>query len=159
MVVNGCVPKASKKKTDFLAKCQAHIATIESSLADFDLEKLTAQIQHECVYPSGNYGKDDSIWGDVDSKAVGYCMSLIMRHRLDGKSRHVAPVFQPKQLPDVQKQIDEFLKDGNKRLMRVSLRYLSFAQSVRPIVVNAIGRHLLQEAQRDVQEPADSCSS
>jgi hypothetical protein len=148
MVVNGCVPKAGKKKAEFLAKCQAHITTIESSLADFDLEKLTAQIQHECVYPSGNYGKDDSIWGDVDQKAVGYCMSLIMRIDSMVKADTFAPVFRPQQLPAVQKQIDEFLSDGNKRLIRVSFRYLSFAQSVRPIVVNAIGRHLLLEARK-----------
>ena len=148
MVINGCIQKAKKKKTDFLAKCQANISTTESSLADFDIEKLTAQIQYECVYPSGDYGKDDTIWGDADPKAIGYCMSLIMRIDSMLKAATFEPVFRPKALPAIQTQIDDFLKDGNKRMMRVSLRFLSFAQSVRPIVVNAIGRHLLQEARK-----------
>jgi len=148
LVVNGCIPKANKKKADFLARCQANISSIESSVADFDVEKLTAQIQHECVYPSGNYGKDDTIWGDSDPKAIGYCMSLLLRIDSIVKAEILAPVFRPRLLPAIQGQIDAFLNGGYKRMLRVSLRFLSFAQSVRPIVVNAIGRHFLNEARK-----------
>jgi hypothetical protein len=145
-VVNGCIPKTGKKKVDFIKHCQANIATIESPLADFSIEQLSAQIQHECVYPSGNFGKDDTTWGDIDARAVGYCMTLLMRIDSMSKDDAFTPIFRPRSLKPVQKALDEFLASTTKRVLRISLRFMSFAQSARPIVVNAIGRHLLQVA-------------
>ena len=44
--------------------------------------------------------------------------------------------------------IDEFLKDSATRVLRVSLRNLSFAFDSREIIANAIGRQLLTRARR-----------
>jgi hypothetical protein len=144
----GCIRKAKKKKADFLRTCKDHIATIESPLAEFDIERLSAQIQHECVYPPD--GDGDNAWGNLDMKTIGYCMSLIMRIESMVKDDTFAPIFRTRALKSVQKLIDEFLGDDQTRVLRISLRFMSFAQSVRPIVVNAIGRHLLQEARKNV---------
>lgn len=43
-------------------------------------------------------------------------------------------------LPDI---IDEFMKNSNHRVLRISLKYLSFSHNAREIVANAIGRCLL----------------
>jgi len=144
---DGCIRKAGLKKAPFLKACKAHIDTIESQSADFDIKCLANQIQHECVYQTGS---NDDKWGNRDDKTIGYCMSLIMRITSMVQDSTFGPVFQPGTLQAIQRLVDDFLGQPEVRVLRISLRFMSFAQSVRPIVVNAIGRHLLQKARENV---------
>lgn len=146
LVSDGVIQKANRLKKPFLEHCKANISTVESSVSDFDIERLSAQIQWECVFPTAN--NDDKSWGPLDQRTIGYCMSLVMRIESMVKDDTFKAIFQPKTLPAVQDLVDKFLSDPDLRVLRISLRYMSFAQSVRPIVVNAIGRHLLQRARK-----------
>lgn len=140
----GLVNKSGRKKADFLAACKTHAAVIESPRSPFNVHLLSNQIERECVYPSGDFGRDDSVWGGVDPKMVGYCISLIMRIEAMLKEASFGPMFAPIGGP-VQEAIDKFLK-AKDSVLRISLRFLSTVQSLRPVVVNAIGRHLLDLA-------------
>jgi hypothetical protein len=148
MADDGGVKKARQKKASFYKACKDNIVAIESPAAAFDIACLPHQIQQECVFPSDN--NDDKSWGGIDHKTIGYCMSLIMRIESMVKDATFAPIFKPGALPSVQKLIDVFIEDDSARVLRISLRFMSFAQSVRPIVVNAIGRHLLEQARNNV---------
>ena len=152
LVESGCVPKSGRPKRVFLEAARAHASTLESPAAAFDVELLTRQLELECVWPSGGTGTrpDDSVWGGPNQAAVGYCLSLVVRIESAVKAKSMKAVFRPGALPSVHDEIEKFLRDDTKRVLRISLRFLSFSHNVRPIVVNAIGRHLLALA-RDKQ--------
>jgi hypothetical protein len=145
LVQNGCIPKAMRQKAPIMAACRTHVATLESPLADFEIERLAEQVEHECVHPTaGTAAQPDATrWGQSNQAALGWCLPMMLR--IDGMVRATAmrPVFRPLALPAIQDELDNFIASPTVRVLRVSLRYLSFALSVRPIVVNAIGRHLL----------------
>jgi DNA helicase HerA-like ATPase len=143
----GCLPKAGKAREDYLKSCKKNIEKIESALANFDIENLSLQLQHECVLPSSN---NDKAWGMLDQRALGYCMPLVMRVEAMVRDQAFGPIFRPGTMLGIQDRIDAFLDDETNRILRISLRYLSFAQSIRPMVVNAIGRHLLHLARKGV---------
>lgn len=61
-------------------------------------------------------------------------------------SPELAPVLKPGLLPPVADSINDFISTSNHRILRISLKYLSFAHSTREVVANAIGRLLLSLA-------------
>lgn len=143
MVVNGCIPKAGRPIKTYHDARLANAVTVESEFADFDVSCLVEQIGHECIWPDkSNTGK----YGGVNDGQVGYCLPLVMRIESMLKSAAMAPVFQPGKRQSIQAKTEEFVTDQNARVLHVSLQQLSFAMSIRPIVVNAIARHLLQMA-------------
>ncbi len=144
LVTDGCIKKAKRAKRDFIASCKANISRIESPRADFDISLLEKQLQLECVHTTA-FG-DDKSWGDPDHRAMGYCMPLVMRVASMTREMAFAPIFQQRELKSVHKAIEEFIDDRQTRVLRISLRFLSFALSIRSIVVNAVGRHLLEAA-------------
>lgn len=148
LVEAGCIPKSGRSKKAFLDAARTHASTLESASASFNVELLSRQVELECVWPSGGtlYKPDDSVWGGPNQAAVGYCLSLVVRIESSVKANSMRAVFRPGTLPSVHEEIDKFLKDDTKRILRISLRYLSFSHNVRPIIVNAIGRHLLAVA-------------
>jgi len=61
----------------------------------------------------------------------------------------LVPLFQPQGMPSLFEEIKNFLPDPEQRVLRVSLEHFSFAHNAREIVVNAIGRHILELARKD----------
>lgn len=144
LVVNGCIPKAGRSIKRFHDARRANAETVESVLADFDVSHLAEQISHECIWPTDR--NDTSKFGGINDGQLGYCLPLVMRIESLLKAAAMAPVFHPAYIPSIQEYLDSFAADTEERVLRISLQHLSFAMSVRPIVVNAIGRHLLQMA-------------
>ncbi len=144
MVVNGCIPKLGTPIKRFHEVRLANAATVENLLAEFDVSSLAAQIRFECVWPDDK--KDSSKFGAYNEVLFGYCLPLVMRIESMLKSTAMEPILQPGSMEPIQTIIDTFLLDSDLKVLRVSLQNLSFSMSVRPIVVNAIGRHLLQSA-------------
>lgn len=150
LVRDGGIPKADQSKAPYDAAYAAHAATIDGPSADFDIERLPAQISHECVWTSG-WGpargeKDHSRWGGVDEQAYSQCSSLL--GRVDGylAAPELAPVLRPGRLPSLLDIIDAWLEDPDAPVLRISLRYLAFSSDIREIVANGIGRRLLDSA-------------
>src|SRR6185503_7083461 len=71
------------------------------------------------------------------------CTSLLGRIEDTCSSNELACLFQPAGKPSLIDEIDEFLENPEQRILRISLKYLSFAYNAREIVADAIGRHLL----------------
>lgn len=145
LVVNGCIRKSGTPIQEFQKARSDNAAAVESLLADFDVTRLAEQIGHECIWPTEKRDRPRN-FGDRNETQLGYCLPLIMRIESMLKEPALFPILQPGDLPPIQNKIDEFLADPNTRVLRVSLQHLSFSMSVRPLVANIIGRHLLKMA-------------
>jgi hypothetical protein len=148
LLTGDTVVKANRSKAGFEAAYRTHAATVESNSADFEIAALPRQVEEECVWDSTRLGggSDYTRWGDRNQQEVSYCVTLTNRMADLIQSRELACVFQPGGTLPVQKAIAEFLDDASARVLRISLKQVSFTRNAREIIANAIGRHLLSEA-------------
>ena len=145
----GCIEKAEKRRGDFYDARREHSTIVEDSNSTFDLSLLPKQIEHECIWSHDRY--EDTKFGGIAQNDLGYCTSLITRIQDLLQTPEVTRIL----MPDPESKsalalIDQFLADGSKRILRVSLQDLPFVQHLREITVNSIGRHLLSSARRGV---------
>ena len=63
--LDGIIFKASKSKVKYETAYQIHYDTVESQNADFDITKLTRQINNECVHPTRS-AMEPLFWGEVN---------------------------------------------------------------------------------------------
>lgn len=141
--LDGKMIKVHKQKNKFLAAYRKHQAFVESPLATFDIADLAEQVVNECVYPSRSE-LEPHFWGGINGADQGQCIPLVNRIQDISSSSNLAPIFDPGDKPSLLKAIDAFLLDDSYSVLRVSLQYLSFDHNAREIIVNALGRHLLQ---------------
>ncbi|MFZ3463845.1 ATP-binding protein [Vibrio harveyi] len=112
---------------------------------------LTAdQIESECIYPSADYGKDPTKWGDRSEGDVGHCLNLISRMKAYASNTNLKWMIDVdsnlKTLPNL---IDEFCSSNHKgNVIRLDLSEVPFEVNSREILVNAIGRKLLSVARK-----------
>src|SRR5205085_6280125 len=125
--------------------------------AEFDIDLLVRQVQEECVYSSGGSANspDYARWGIYNEADKSECTSLLGRIEDTCSSSELACLFRTAGKPSIIDEMDEFLADPDQRILRISLKYLSFAYNAREIVADAIGRHLLElgRGQRLRQHP------
>ncbi len=141
---NGYLPKINQLKKPIEDAFKENAMSIEADDAMYNINFLPMQIQEECVYPSANYGKDHTKWGD-SSNELAYCISLIARIESTIKSPYMACIFKPAGLTALPQVISEFLKSQDS-VLRISMEDLPFEHNVRELVTNAIGRYLLKLA-------------
>lgn len=147
---DGYIQKAGLSKVAHDKLFHENSKVVERPFADFDISHLAKQIQEECVYPSGfasrGSGSDHSVWGGQNLAEVGYVVPLLARIEDMIQSPDLSCLFELKNKASIFSVIDKFLKDDNFTCLRISFKNLSFAYSVREIVCNSIGRHLLRSA-------------
>jgi DNA helicase HerA-like ATPase len=142
---NGCIPKAEQPKLAYDEAYRQHIDVLDSPLASFDVELLPIQMRFECVFPSAGPAPSERIrWGGPSEPGLSECDPLIARIESNLNSPEYSCIFasapSSESLPAV---IRNFLA-SDESVLRLSLRQLSFRESIREIVANAIGRHLLE---------------
>jgi DNA helicase HerA-like ATPase len=142
---NGCIPKAEQPKMPFEEAYRQHIDVLDSQQASFDVELLALQMRFECVYPSAGPAPSERVrWGGPSEPDLSECDPLIGRIESNLNSPEYRCIFAAAPsgvtLPSV---IRDFLASDDS-VLRLSLRQLSFRESIREIVANAIGRHLLE---------------
>lgn len=158
VAINGIIKKIDQSKTPVIAA--EHESGVAEKLDDpgqaFDVDKLIAQIEQECVYPDGfvpgSRGvKDPTRWGG-DSGEVTYCLSLMSRIGAVLTSASFGCVFNSKD-PPLTNAINDFTKN-DKRLLRICLSGVAYEFKAREIVANVIGRHLLNMARGQAYQAA-----
>jgi len=142
---NGCIPKAEQPKLHYEEAYRQHIDVLDSPRASFDIELLPLQMRFECVYPSAGPAPSERVrWGGPSEPDLSECDPLIARIESNLNSPEYRCIFSAAStsatLPGV---IRDFLASDDS-VLRLSLRQLSFRESIREIVANAIGRHLLE---------------
>jgi hypothetical protein len=122
-----------------------HSRILEGVTADFDIDLLVKQIQEECVHSAAGSANspDYARWGLYNEADKSECTALLGRIEDTCTSAELACLFQSAGKPSLLDEIDQFLDDPDQRILRISLKYLSFAYNAREIVADAIGRHLL----------------
>lgn len=149
---NGYLTKEGREKKLVNQAFQKHDEQIRAPSARFDIRKLSQQIVKECVYLNASErGVEDIMrWGARHENTLSSCVTLCMRVETSVNSQTLSAVFKPADyMEDLTEVIHAFAADANKRVLRVSMEYLSFENSTRELVVNAIGRFLLTNARDD----------
>jgi DNA helicase HerA-like ATPase len=147
LTVHGMIMKADRNKSEFEREYQKYYDEIEKPYANFDISKLSRQIENECV----NFQRsavETGIWGGTNGADLSMCVPLISRIQDIITSKNLATVFDPEDKPSLFAVIKAFLKDDESSVLRISLKYLSFEHNTREIVANAIARFLLDQARR-----------
>jgi energy-coupling factor transporter ATP-binding protein EcfA2 len=140
----GCIKKEGLLRAPFLKARKKHIKVVEGSGSPFNIGALPRQIQYECVYD--NDTRDQSKFGGRANNDLSYCTTLIARLYDILETPALMGVLDPVDTtPPVFDVIDDWLKSDTP-VLRLSLRYLPFSHYLREIVVDAIGRHLLDLA-------------
>ena len=146
----GILRKANKPRGPFEAAAVTHAKSLENQDAMFHIKHLKDQIGEECL--AFNHS-DPTKYGKVDERDLGFCSNLIQRVEHMVSAPELACIFRPKtgtQADFVKDILKPFLADRNQRLLRLSLKELSFEHNVREVLANAIGRYLLAQARDGV---------
>lgn len=131
--------KAGQNRKDYIEAFRKHRDAIESPRANFDIRFLARQVDEECVRPSASSDQ----WGTADEQGRTWCVSLVNRIEATLTSKELSCILPAKDQPSLFQKFDTFLS-SDARVMRVSLKHLSFAFGTREIIVNAIGRRIME---------------
>lgn len=143
---DGLLKKAQKPKAAYNSAIARHAAAIRRPGAEFAINLLPAQIDEECIWPSGRQGVHH--WGDQDANSRGYCATLISRIAVQIHSHEMKPIFDPGHLKDLTEAINEFHLDNRVSVLRVSMEELPFEHNTRELVANGLGCYLLNRARK-----------
>jgi hypothetical protein len=138
---SGFYKKELKDKASYEQAYRQHSRTLEAPRAAFAIEHLAHQLSEECVFPTDR--NDSRKWGAYADNERSYCLTLISRIEDMLHSPSLACILKPVGNVTFAATLDAFLRDPVARLLRISLKYLPFADDARGVVTNAIGRHLL----------------
>ena len=148
--VTGNIVKSQRSKEAYNKFMLANSSSIERNDCDFDFMLLPHQIYFECVWDTDS--RDDTKWGGRNDNDYSNCMSLINRTRDIINTAECNSIFAfnrtSEEFKSSKNLIDEINKhlDGNKSILRLDFSSVSFDYQVREILVNAIGKYLLQKA-------------
>lgn len=142
--------KALKDKRKYQTFYYQHLGLIEDNHCNFEFQYLAHQITNECIWDTqqGN----TNTWGGRAEVDVANCVSLISRINNIINTSEYNNIFAFKKNTDIQQKdirtvIDTHLQKSNgKPILRIDFSEVSFDYQVREILVNAIGKYLLNRA-------------
>ena len=111
----------------------------------WDFNYLAEQIQAECVYPDANFGKDTSKFGGENINEYGHCMTLVGRINAFKNNPHMKWLIVDSSnnaISTISDKIISFMQ-SDVGILRIDLSAVPFDANAREILVNAIGRCLL----------------
>ncbi len=146
-VQNGVVCKKKHEKKPFEIAYAKYINQIEADAANFDITKLANQVIAECVWDNGPQ------WGDAQQTERGNVSSLVSRinHAVYEDSFNSVFRFQePGAALDANEFSTRFAQflTNDKSVLIISVESVSFEFGLREILINAIGRLLLEKARK-----------
>lgn len=135
--------KFAKSKEPYRKFYYLHVADIENKSCNFNFGDLAAQITNECCWDNGD------AYGNRNENDVSNCISLISRVNNVGLTDEYNRIFgfRKENLPaghkDLTSIIDAFLGNEDKSCLRLDFSDVGFDYQVREILVNAIGKYML----------------
>lgn len=132
--------KDTTENFKYISACKNN-TSVYSNHCTFEMTGLAAQILSECVYDNGS----------PDNPARNNCQSLISRILLTTNDRSFLNVFDFKNELDLlcknefESIFENFLK-GKSNVLILSVSNVSTENKLREILVNSIGRYLLEKA-------------
>ena len=143
----GLVEKMNKLRSPFFAAIDLYSQQVNTPFCTFNIQNLPDQVQNECVW--SNAQNNPGSWGGPENTSIGYCKSMISRLRTMIHSPELACLFGTvgMSLADV---LDDFCTKDDDDLIRISFRNVRFEHHTREILLNIIGRYLLDRARREI---------
>ena len=145
---DGGLIKALREKAGFKRSYSHFVQEIEADNSEFEIRSLSTQIRAECVFDSDG---DPLKWGKYNPTDVNHVSSLVARIEQIIHDPSFGAVFgfdKGLEYPpntEFYTTLKEFL-EGDKSVFLISLEQVSFDFGLREILVNAIGRLLLEKA-------------
>lgn len=149
-ITNDILVKAGQEKRPYQEFYFRHIAEIEDKNCDFDFGKLAPQITQECVWDCDR--NDSNKWGGKIDNDVANCVSLISRINniinTDEYNRIFCFKGQQQGQESIIEKLESFLASEEKQVFRIDFSNVSFDYQVREILVNSLGKYLLEKARK-----------
>lgn len=148
-IKNGVLIKQNQQKNPIRSLLKKYSDQINSPKADFDFSNLENQIWNECVTSF----ETDS-WGKPDNRMRDYAAALILRinNLLTGDTGKLnKQLFGMGEIPNSSinvKNIIESFVSSDKNILRISFENVPFESNIREVLVNAIGRLLLNQSRK-----------
>ena len=149
IIVRRNIVKANKAKRPIQEFYYNNITSIEDRTCSFDFNLLARQITQECIWDAAR--NNEANYGDRNDTDVSNCVSLISRVNNISSTGEYNQIFGfnkdkiKGETKDLTTAIDDFLA-GDKSCLRIDFSRVSFDYQVREILVNAIGKYLLNKA-------------
>jgi DNA helicase HerA-like ATPase len=144
----GLYEKRNASRTEHYRLWAKHEAVVEADGAIYSIRHLPKQIFEECVFESGRAADRQDHWGDYNEQVRGYCETLVAKVYSITRSKPLACLFAPEKFASLPDILDEFHRSPDA-VLRVSMENIPFEHNARELIVNAIGRHLLQRARQN----------
>lgn len=147
-ISNGLVIKQSNPREPFFTAIDQYKQEVHSPLCTLDIFNLPDQIKNECVWSTGQ-GAQAANWGGVENNSLSYCETLVSRIRTMTNSAELACLFQQqgKSLVD---ELEAFIAGDDHDILRISFKNVRFEHHTREILLDIIGRYLLDRARSGV---------
>lgn len=144
----GLVDKSMKPRAPFFAALDQFKDKINSPFCTLEIFNLPDQVQNECVWSSDNTrGGNPDNWGGTENNATSYCEAMVSRLRTMIYSPELSCLFGTagRSLVTV---IKEFCEKDDDDIIRISFKNVRFEHYTREILLNIIGRYMLDLARR-----------
>lgn len=138
----GNLIKANTAKINFENAVKNIGNKIHSS--EWEFSSLAEQIIQECLKPNYN---NPTFWGDIADNDVGFCLNLISRVQAMSHNPHLKWMIDcDKNLTTIPDLLSQFITTKDNGILRLDLSAIPFEANSRELLVNAIGRKLLELA-------------
>ena len=147
LITHGLLRKENNPIAIFQNACKKYSTEIEKPDAPFEFTLLPQQLEYECIWPTNK--NSPSVFGGTDQGAFGYVSPLVSRINDLIQTPEIMDIIDPshnKGTGDALEEIEQWLSNGNSHILRISLRNLAYSNHLREIVVNIIGRKLMDLA-------------
>jgi len=140
---NGLIKKHGVDRTPILRAENKHSLQLENPRTPFNARLLVAQTRQECVsYWNSSVGKSDE-------QSFGFCSSMVTRIAGIITSKAFEPVFMKEHSDPLEQVIEDFYSPKNtNRVLRICLSGIHAEFNARDVIVNSIGRTLLNKARQ-----------
>ncbi|MEZ8170026.1 MULTISPECIES: ATP-binding protein [unclassified Vibrio] len=112
----------------------------------WSFKNLASQIEQECIWPTDR--NNENLFGGAHDGDLGYCISLISRIKAYSSNPHLRWLFDPdKESTDIPSILEVLARrEEQGKVIRLDLSAVPFEANGREILVNAIGRNLMNLA-------------
>jgi hypothetical protein len=146
VTAGGLVEKNSKPRAPFFQALDKYKLEVNSPFCTLDILKLPDQILNECVWSSMQSTVNN--WGGPENNSTSYCEAMVSRLRTMTYAPELACLFGTTGVSLVQ-IINDFCKNEDDDIIRVSFKNVRFEHNTREILLNIIGRFMLDLARKD----------